>query len=92
MKVKIDSTIVKAIEHVMNDCPTKYECRIIKLNNAIWYEFWHENYRDFFVEVIPYSICVVFKKSNYAVQSIARDVAMILHGKLIDPNDIAIPV
>jgi hypothetical protein len=86
MKVKIDPTIVKAIEQVMNDCPTKYECRIVKRNDAIWYEFWRGEYRDFFIEITPnYRRFVVFKCRE--AQGIARDVARILHCKLIDPND-----
>jgi hypothetical protein len=91
MRVKIDPTIIKAIEHVMNDCPTRYDCRLVKRNNAIWYEFWRGNYRDFFIEVPTIGhLHVVFKRRE--VQEIARDVAMILHCKLIDPNDIEIPV
>jgi hypothetical protein len=91
MKTTIDPTITKAIEHVLNTCPPKYKCRIVKRNNAVWYEFWHDYYREFFIEdTSDGGRCVVFKKHD--VERITHAVAMILHCKLIDPNDIEIPL
>lgn len=91
MRVKIDPTIIKAIEHVMNDCPTRYDCKITKHQLTVWYEFWRGDFREFFID--SHSVdgrYVVFK--THKAKDIARDVAMILHCKLIDPNDIEMPV
>lgn len=91
MKRKIDLQIARAIGHVLNTSTIGYRVQRIKRNNAIWYEFWHDAYRDFFIEeTLDGKRCVVFKKDS--AQEIAQDVAMLLHCKLIDPNDIEIPI
>ena len=91
IEATLDPLIKKAIQHVLDTCGKKYKYQIVKRNRTMWYEFWNGDYREFFIEDIAnQDYYVVFKRDS--AKAIARDVAMILSCKLIDPNDIEIPI
>ena len=86
-QLRISPKIAQAIEFAVNTAPKGLECRIERKPQANWFSFYFDDKIWFFIELgaLNYIVC-----KRHEAMDLARDIAMMLHHPLIDPNDIEI--